>query len=557
MINPVVSRLLGNYVLAATILVTLFVSPWNSIDPVNLPKLSLLGFLAVIAGALALSQKGFVISRGARPVVLALTIFIGLLVVNLFVDRADLSFTFYGTPGRNTGFLAYFSLSMILLASVVVASRDFLKRFVYGLLGAGAFLSVYGIAQWRGLDFFDYVNAYGSNVFGTFGNPNFQSAFMGMVAAVAVVQAVFGKANPFVRVSFLALAALALLNVRLSSEQGYLNFLAGLIAVLALYLFMTKRERLGLALLGISSVGGLVLILGIFNSGPLADVIYKSSLQARGFYWRAALTMTLENPFTGVGLDGFGDWYRRSRTVEIAQVNAGIAADTAHSIPLDIASNGGLPLLIAYCAFIALALIAVVRVVRRSQEFDLMFASIVAAWAAYQAQSLISINQLGLGVWGWSLTGLLIGYELRTRNIPIDEIKKSDRPKKVVVQSLPASVLLLAFSAGLIGLAVSLPPYLAANKFYKALQSGDGVVLQESAYLKPYDRTRFLYTAQILVENKLDKEAIQILSDASKIYPDNFDLWQRWSQVPSASVEQIARAKSEMKRLDPFNPDLK
>jgi hypothetical protein len=98
---------------------------------------------------------------------------------------------------------------------------------------------------------------------------------------------------------------------------------------------------------------------------------------------------------------------------------------------------------------------------------------------------------------------------------------------------------------------------MAANKYYKALQSGDGNVLYESAYLKPYDRIRFLYTAQILAENKLEDKAIQILSDASKLYPDSFEVWQRWSGIPSATPAQIAKAKAEMKRLDPFNPDLK
>ena len=68
----------------------------------------------------------------------------------------------------------------------------------------------------------------------------------------------------------------------------------------------------------------------------MAEVIYKSSLQARSFYWEAALNMMQDQPLFGVGMDGFGDWYRRSRTQEIADFNAGITADTAHSIPLDI-----------------------------------------------------------------------------------------------------------------------------------------------------------------------------------------------------------------------------
>jgi hypothetical protein len=267
--------------------------------------------------------------------------------------------------------------------------------------------------------------------------------------------------------------------------------------------------------------------------------------------------MMIERPFFGVGLDGFGNWYRRSRTQSAADFNAGIVSDTAHNIPLDIGSGGGIPLLALYLLILGVALNAIIRVIKRSEGFDPVFASIVAGWVAYQAQSLISINQLGLGVWGWSLTGLLIGYELNTRDKSSNEqIKPSGKVAKKKEQ-VPASALLIAVMAAVVGSVISLPPYLAANKYYKALQSGSSNLLYESTYLKPYDRARFLYTAQIMSENNLENQAIQILSDASKLYPDSFEVWQRWSGIPSATPAQIAKAKAEMKRLDPFNPDLK
>jgi hypothetical protein len=380
---------------------------------------------------------------------------------------------------------------------------------------------------------------------------------MGMTAAVGLTLGIFGQMRVSQRVAVFAICVVAISNVYLSSEQGYLNFLAGFLAAFLVYLFSKKKMILGWTGLALSGLGGLLVMAGILNSGPLADLIYKSSLQARGFYWRAAVNMMAEHPFFGVGLDGFGDWYRRARTENAAEFNAGIVSDTAHNIPLDIGSGGGIPLLVLYLLILGLALNAIIRIIKRSQDFDPIFASIVAGWVAYQAQSLISINQLGLGVWGWSLTGLLIGYELNTRDKSNnDQIKPGGKILKRKEQ-IPASALLIAVAAGAIGAAVSLPPYLAANKYYKALQSGDGNILYESAYLKPYDRIRFLYTAQILAENKLEDKAIQILSDASKLYPDSFEVWQRWSGIPSATPAQIAKAEAEMRRLDPFNPELK
>jgi len=557
MSSPTIKKLLGTYVLMATISVTLFVSPWNSIDPVNLPKLTVLGVLAFIAAALGMSNTSFLRAQSSRPLTALLVLFTLHLFFVLLIGENDFSFKLYGTPSRNTGFLAYLSLTFILFGSAIAASKQLLNKFVFALIGIGGILGAYGLAQSRGFDFWNYANGYESNVFGTFGNPNFQSAFMGITAAVAMTWVLLSTIEIKYKLGLLVIAGLAITNVYLSSEQGYLNFIAGLSGALLVYLFSKRKYVFASLFMAFAGLGTLFLVLGILNSGPLASVIYKSSLQARGFYWRAALNMSLDHPFFGVGPDGFGDWYRRSRTLSAAEFNAGIVADSAHSVPLDIAASGGIPLLVLYLAIIGLAAVSIIRVVKRSSDFDPVFASIVAAWIAYQAQSVISINQIGLGVWGWSLTGLLIGYEVNTRNLLVESESRQLKKSNQVKEKLPAATLVIAFIAGGIGLAVSLPPYLAANKFYKALQSADGNLINQSAYFKPYDRARFIYTIQILVSNKLDAQAIGILQDASRIYPDNFELWQQWSQIPSATPAQIAKAKSEMKRLDPFNPALK
>ena len=265
----------------------------------------------------------------------------------------------------------------------------------------------------------------------------------------------------------------------------------------------------------------------------------------------------LEHPLFGVGMDGYGDAYLRSRTPEIAAYNSGISSDTAHNIPLDVGSNGGFLLLFAYIAIIIFVLISVVRIIKRKTGFDVVFTTIVAAWVAYQAQSLISINQLGLGVWGWSFSGLIIGYELNTRPDEIEAKPKVGRRGKSSSQKISALAVITTFIGTGAGIAAALPPYLATDKFYVAIQSGDAEIIQPAAYLKPYERARFTYVAQLLQENKLESRAITVLRDATKIYPDSIELWRRWSTIPSASPSDVERAKAEMKRLDPFNPDLK
>jgi len=550
-------RYLGMYVLLASVSVCLLVAPFNSIDPVNLPKLCLLVVLSFIAAGFTFSKIEFFKLKRNRTILLIIGLFISQLIIVLLVDNRDFSYKFYGTYGRNTGFIAYLSLTFLLLASLVSASKSSLKRYVVALVGSGAALALYGMAQSKGYDFYNFDLGIGTATFGTFGNSNFQSAFMGITAASAFTLVAYSKIKIYFKAGLFILTCLAIYNVSLSSDQGYFNFTIGIASATVIFLLKSKKPILGwIALLG-SGVSVLFLLLGILKIGPLAEFIYKSSLSARWIYWRAAGKMMVDHPLFGVGMDGYGDAYLKSRPASVYSSGFFTVSDTAHSIPLDIGSNGGFPLFISYLAVIFFVLLSIVRIMKRKTEFDVGFATIVAAWVAYQAQSLISINQLGLGVWGWSLSGLIIGYELNTRPNEIDGNSKPVRISKASKQNISALAVITTFIAAGAGIIAALPPYIAANKFYVALQSADAEIIQPAAYLKPYDRARFLYVAQILQGNNLESRAITVLRDATEIYPDSMELWRRWSTIPSASPADVARALAEMKRIDPNNPDLK
>ena len=549
--DGVVNRYIGMSVLIAVIAVTLLVTPFNSIDPVNLPKLCLLVVVAFVAAGLVLSKREFLLDKRFRAPLVVIGAFILQLVLVLLVDNREMSIKFYGTASRNTGFVAYLSLSFLLVASMASAGYQLIKRYVWALVFVGVSLAIYGVAQYKGHDFYTFNNVYGSNVFGSFGNPNFQSAFMGIVAATALTMAVFSSLKTYYKLALITLVFLAIYNISLSSQQGYLNLMAGFVTAAIIYLFKRKLLILGWATLGSFGIAIVLVLFGILNIGPLAQIIYKSSLQARGFYWRGAINLIIDHPFFGVGMDGFGDWYRRSWS------GVSGVTDTAHNIPLDIGASGGLPLLFLHLVIIGLALFSIIRVVKHKGEFDVYFAAIVAAWVSYQAQSLISINQIGLGVWGWSLTGLILGYEINTSDTEPFKNLNTARKGKVVTQKFSAGALVITFITSGIGLTIAVPPYLAANRFYEALQSRNANIIQPAAYLQPYERSRFLYVAQILNQNKLETQAIKVLRDASKMYPDSFALWQQWSTIVSATPADVARAIAEMKRLDPFNTGLK
>ena len=562
MLNAKALKVLRNGLLVLAALTTLWMAPYSSLDPVSLPKMSLLVFLSVLLSGVWLPRISQFIQGKFRVIITLALTFISLLILIVCFSGTGIWLQIYGTYGRNTGALTYFALTLLLLSTAFATDAQFLKRFMLVFLTIGILLVCYGQIQNQGWDPFPFQNLYGSNVFGTLGNPNFMSAFMGMTGVVAFGLSFNRSLQIWIRLGLVVLSLVTLVIVfETNSVQGFLNFAAGVTSTVIIWLFMKHKTKLGYLLTCIAGVGGGLVLLGIINIGPLANYLYKSSLQARGFYWRAALNMLLDHPLLGVGMDGYGEWYRRSRTLADTLVNSGINADAAHNVLLDVASNGGFPLIITYLCILILTIISIVKVVKRSREFEPFFAATVGAWVAYQAQSLISINAIGLAIWGWILSGLIIGYEINTRKqgegLGSNENKGDRKNTKHNGQVLSSGTIVSIFVTTLISVALALPPYVAANKFYSALKSGNALELQPAAYIKPYDRVRFTFVASNLAQNNLNDRALVVIRDAVKHFPDSFEAWNILVSLPNANASEVANAKVQLKRLDPFNPELK
>ena len=543
-------------VIVTCVAVTFSILPRGSIDPMNLPKLITLTFFGFLSGGLALSQFEFWRKPKNRILAILVTSFVAQLFLVFLLDGRDFAVKFYGIHGRNTGFLAYLALTFMLIASAIASNKKLLIYLSYTLISTGALLGVYGIFQANNLDLFKYDNIYASNVFGTFGNPNFQSAFMGIAGAAGLALLAYGGQSLIIKVSLFVVILIAGFNITKSSEQGFLTIAAGFWASSTLFVYLRNRRNIGHAFVTIGLVAAGLVFLGILNKGPLAELLFKSSLQARGFYWRAALEMMESKPFTGVGMDGFGDWYRRSRSVSAAISGPETVADSSHNVLLDIGSSGGFPLLIIYLVLIVITLLSILRFIKSRPGIEPFYIAVVGAWVAYQAQSLISINQLGLGIWGWVLSGAIIGYgrnPLETESSPSERMPK--QKQKPVKLTRSAKVTTLCF--GLIATVSVMPVYLGARGFYQSLVSANPDSIIQSIYREPHDRFFFIYVARVMLANQRDKDAIEILEFASRKYPDSTEIWQVWTTIPSATPAQLSTANSELKRLDPFNPNLK
>jgi hypothetical protein len=534
-------------------LTILTVTPYSVMDPINLPKMSILGVLGfTLLGACV---DGRVISqfRNQRllTVIMGLFVFQGLLV--LAFSGRTLNEALYGVSGRNTGFLTYLCFSIVLLTASQIASNSFINSYQIVFIAVGLILMVYGLMQYFGLEPFPYINIYENNVFGTFGNPNFQSAFMGIFGALTFALVLDERNSINKRLMLALLMAASVFSIFITNSwQGFFNFAAGAGIAITLNLFRLKKIRIGSIFLSLGIVSGLVVFLGLLNQGPLASTLAKASLSARRLYWEAAIKMLADHPFFGVGWDGFGDWFRRSRTSEAVEYNAGLVSDSAHSVPLDIASGGGFPLLVLYLSLIALGVLSVVRVVRSGRHFSVNYIALIAAWGSYQAQSLISINQIGLGIVGWSLLGLIIGYSsIQSKEFGIPEERKSKQVNKAQIAKPSFTSFVGPIIGLIIGCLVALPPFIAANRFYEGIKTSDARVINENAYLKPFDSRRMLYAASVLESNKFYRESLEIAKTTTKNFPDSFEAWTFLATLTNATEVEKENAQSELRRLDP------
>ena len=563
MISISEKRVLERILTWTALVATLLVLPWSSYDPINVPKLAVIAVGGFMAAALLISNLSIVKQRQFRLLTVASGLFLIDLLLVLIFSGSNFYQELFGTFGRATGVVAYVSLTFLALAAAYISSISTMKKIAYTLVIAGLLSNLYGLIQALGLDPILWNNQY-SPVFGFLGNPNFQSSFIGFSGILVFaysISAQFKVAQKVAGLIYLVLTAYVIKET--DSQQGFLVLLGGIGIVLLILLLNSKFVVLKVSFVGLSVIGLFLVIVGSLNKGPLASLLYKPSVTYRGDYWQAGWKMTVENPVLGVGLDSYGDWYRRARTVE-ATLRRGpeITSNAAHNVLLDLSSNGGFPLLIIYLFILMLAFRSVFKLIKRSSSFDPTVAGLIAVWFAFLAQSIISLNQLGLAVWGWIITGLIIGYEINTRDTNLDELtppkaQKGKSAKAIASEKVsPKSFVVLTVGL-LLGLLAGLPSLIGSSNFYSAVKSGDALKVEQAAYSWPQDPNRMGQIAITLANNNLQEQALKILENGVSKFPDEFTMWRLLSEMPNASAEQVAKAKTQMKRLDPHNPDLK
>ena len=416
-----------SFILLGGVLTTLAI--WTKLeDPINLPKMFVLALSAAII--LGLSLPAIISTRrltsGDQKVGLVLVALfsLGLLISTIFTDVKYTAV--FGEFHRNNGALTLFACAVFTAAAGSVFTEASSLRPLKWVSLLGFFLSVYGVFQLLGQDPVQWNNQY-NPIITTLGNPNFTSGIIG-ISSIASLYFVIESSKTYERVvAAIALVLGLFVVVKSDSVQGIFAFACGAAIIVLVKAWSIKRV-FGIAAGASLAVAGLPIALAVFNIGPLASRLYQGTLNNRLDYWQAALNMFQSHPILGVGIDRYGEYYREYAVQD--QFVQGMFTNNAHNVYLHLLATGGLTLFIPYLALLTFVTWLAAKSLKSSSgQTRGIAATYLGIWLGFLLLNIVTIDNIGVGIWLWIFGGIIIGRSARS-NLAINSIPDSKANKK-------------------------------------------------------------------------------------------------------------------------------
>jgi O-antigen ligase len=554
MLAKIIEKRVSQVLLWVAPAVTLVVSPFVNFDPISVPKMMVLATVSFATFGICLFSRFKEIVYISKAFSILTLLFVISMLIPIFASGANLGQQFWGTFGRNTGFLTYFSLALLAWIASNATSEVFGEKVVKSLLVTAILVTIYCIIQIAG---YDPIQWSLMDTFATLGNINFLSAFLGLSSITALVILIGSKNSPMWRVcgAILLLSGLPIIWST-GSIQGLMMFVLGAYIVFFLFIRSIVKSRMfGWIYISLGIAGGYFGLRGLRNDGPLASFLYQPSVTFREDYMHAAWEMLLLKPLTGVGLDSYGDWYRQVRgQISTVRTDPERVSNSAHNIFLDLASGGGVLVVLLYLSIYIFCFYQCFRYIKNSREFDPTFVALFASWCGYILQALISINQVGLGVWGALLLGALARHTRSDKSKPIgEEIKKAKVVSNVKAAVLPAKVALASYFVAALGLLAAFPPLKIDSDFRKASTPELSLLVAKSTLASTFYKE---ITLQRLIEKSQFDQAKLLATEIVQQRPRSFYAWRMLALLPNSSPSEIETARTKLKELDPFNPTI-
>jgi O-antigen ligase len=360
----------------------------------------------------------------------------------------------------------------------------------------------------------------------------------------------------------LLLLLVAIYEIKLSlASQGVVVLFGGIALQLFIWIKVNRSKMLLILYSIVVGIFSSFALGGGLNMGPLSSFIYKPSVTFRGQYWQAAWNAGVDHPFFGVGFDSLGFWYGRYRTPgSIIFPGPETTTNAAHNVYLDILASGGFPLFIAYILLNLIVLLKAIKLIIELKSFSWVPVALVSVWVCYQTQSLISINQIGIAIWGWVLSGLILAHPISKQNDSV--VNEPPRPQATskgrnVIRKEKSFTLTLGLILGLAGFAIGFQPMRADMNWNRAIRPINPTLLETQAKAWPLSYMRLMHASTIYTANGKPDTGLELAKVAAKEFPDVWMVWDIMLKNPSLNSIEKEEVLSQLRRIDPLNPNYK
>jgi O-antigen ligase len=528
-------------------------------DPFNLPKFWLLILITpVILGHIFTSRT--VLTKEERDFYNIVRFFCIVLVIFLLIS-SYFSYNFQvailGESFRRNGLLTYLGFLTFFIASIKYVRFENILFGIKILILAGSITGLYSLIQISGNDWVKWSVA--NQVISTFGNTNFAGAGMALFAIVIFGSSILNFKNKLIFFSQSAVfLVLIYAIVKTNARQAIIILLLGLSIFVSLFVFR-KSKKIWVIFVSIGFLSAVFTILGALRLGPLQDLVYKDSILVRQYYWLAGIEMFKSNPLLGVGPDHYGIYFKQFREVGYPLAYGwGITSSNAHNVFIQNFATGGLFVGIAYLMIQILIGYRAIKLIRSTEgSRQAISVLLLSTWIAYQAQSLISIEFIGVSIWGWVLGGSLIGLSFKDQSVIARKSKQS------IDLNIPRLILVVTLLIG---------SFVVANP----LRQGEKAMWRQSIQFDPNNKQQVEIFSKAVADvlnngllnsdyknltaaNLLSKgdqgKAIEILTATERIDPRNLDTLALLVDTyeKTGNFDSAIRLRNEISKYDPWN----
>lgn len=548
------------WVFGGLILVSLYFQT-NLADPFNSPKSWILLVVASWLTGHIWAQRKIVQSSPSFKILFLICAAFSISALLATIFSGFLYISIFGEVQRRNGLLSYLSLVTLMLACALflrLSNIEILYRSTYFV---AIITTSYAFIQTTGNDFIKWNNPY-NPVITTLGNPNFAAALMAVVGVLVFSMIWTPTVNSFYRIVGVPLSILLLIAIyRSNARQGLLAYLVG-IGLFLIILLWIKNFWMGIGALIIGSALGVTAIFGMLQIGPFSALLYKGSVTVRGYYWQAGIEMLKNYPFTGVGMDRYGAFFKQYREPKYPlSFGFELTSNNAHNTFIQFFATGGIPLGVSYLLINLYIAFKAFNTLKSSADTKkLVIAGVLSAWIAFHAQSLVSIDNVGISIWGWVLGGSLVGLSIASQ----DPKSNSNQLKKSSNEiNLGRSLISGSFTVFAIIIVFML--YRVENLSHKAmgnysLQSEQDRVVYRDINLqlsdtKLSDPMSKLQAAINLAQSGFVGESTGLLKDLLQEDPRNLDVLNSTALLfeQSKNYLEAIEIRKKVVELDPWN----